>query len=117
LRFDGFCLRFENRLVNRSPWGLELTSSSTELYQQSPPEERTSSCMLARLRDWMREHTERKRLVAIVGIDDNIRVCCQAAGFELDRSKTVSSTDWENREGHTVPRRDEWTERRYVSAL
>jgi len=34
------CLRFENRLVNRSPWVSALTSSSTELHQQSPPEER-----------------------------------------------------------------------------
>ena len=77
----------------------------------------TSSWMLARLRDWMREHTERKRLVAIAGVDDNTGVCYQAAGFELDRVKSVSSKEWERREGRSAARQDIWTARRYVSSV
>jgi len=77
----------------------------------------TSSWMLARLRDWMRENTERKRLVAIAGVDDNTGVCYQAAGFELDRVKTVSSKGWERRDGRSAARQDIWTARRYVSSV
>lgn len=108
--------------VLAQPYSYSYDGAREELYvtrlanhPNRPPN--TSSWMLARLRNWVREHTERKRLVAIAWIDNNTGVCYQAAGFELDRIKTVSSTDWENREGRTVPRRDEWTKRRYVSSV
>ena len=108
--------------VLAQPYSYSYDGAREELYvtrlsnhPNRPPN--TSSWMLARLRDWMREHTERKRLVAIAGIDDNVGTCYQAAGFKLNRIETVSSTGWERREGRTVARRDEWTERRYVSSI
>ncbi|MFA9517037.1 hypothetical protein ACERIT_07445 [Halopenitus sp. H-Gu1] len=108
--------------VLAQPYSYSYDGASEELYvtrlanhPNRPPN--TSSWMLARLRDWMRKHTERKRLVAIAGIDNNVGTCYQAAGFELDRIETVSSTGWESREGRAVARRDEWTERRYVLSL
>lgn len=108
--------------VLAQPYTYSYDGAREELYvtrlanhPNRPPN--TSSWMLARLRDWVRENTDRKRLVAIAGVDDNTGVCYRAAGFELDRIKPVSSTDWENREGRTVPRRDEWTKRRYISSV
>ena len=106
--------------VLAQPYSYNYDGARDELYvtrlaNHSNRPQNTSSWMLARLRDWMRQHTERTRLVAIAGIDNNAGTCYQAAGFELDRVETVSSTGWENRKGRVVTRRDEWIERRYVS--
>jgi hypothetical protein len=108
--------------VLAQPYSYNYDGSREELYvtrlaNHSNRPQNTSSWMLARLRDWVREHTERKRLVAIAGVDDNVGTCYQAAGFKLDQVETVSSIGWESREGRAVTRRDEWTERRYVSVL
>lgn len=84
-------------------------------HPQRPPN--TSSWMLARIRDWVREHTDRKRLVAIAGVDDNTGTCYRAAGFELDRVETVTSTGWEGRAGRSPARRGEWTAHRFVSPV
>lgn len=103
---------------NRSHNGSEYTITRLANHPHRPPS--TSSWMIARMRDWVRNNTDVERLSALAGVDGNEGTCYRASGFKVAAGpKTVTSS---GRDKYDTPRTpanhgEEWTKRRYVSPL
>jgi len=95
---------------NTSIDNYDSTLYLTRLANHPTRPQNTSSWMLARVRGWLRHHTDYDRLVALAGIDGNEGICYRAADFEYKGEESVTAS-------RDTAYNHDWTKTKWTTAL